>query len=105
MCDLFHSFLSVGSVRTYPRRRAHYDDEVQFAVQSTRDLVEVVVPFMDAHLPPSHKREQYIDWRARLIDHWEHRARRRATCSVEACTNPAKAHGLCRRHLWQLRRQ
>jgi hypothetical protein len=38
--------------------------------------VEVVVPFMDEHLPPSHKRGQYLAWRAELVDYWEHRARR-----------------------------
>lgn len=105
ICELFRRVLAIGSVRTYPRRRPHYDDEVQYYAQSTRELVEVVVPFMDAHLPPSHKREQYLDWRARLVDHWEHRARRRAECSVEDCTSPAKAYGLCRPHLWRLRGQ
>ena len=49
-----------------------------------RELVEVVVPFMDAHLPPSHKRTQYLEWRARLLDHWEHRARG-GPCSVTGC--------------------
>src|SRR5262245_9938993 len=45
----------------------HYDDEVQFTVQATRELVEVVVPFMDAHLPESYKREQYLEWRGAAI--------------------------------------
>ena len=105
MCDLVRSFLGVGHIVRSARRRAHYDDEVQFAVQSTRELVEFVVPFMDAHLPPSHKREQYLDWRARLLDQWEHHARRRAACSIEGCGSPAKAYGLCRPHLWRIRRQ
>jgi hypothetical protein len=78
---------------------------VQFTVQATRDLVEVVVPFMDAHLPPSYKREQYLEWRARLLDYWEHRFRRRKTCVVEDCDAPARAYGYCRRHLWQFRRE
>lgn len=104
-CAAFEALLGVGRVTQSARRKPHYDDEVQFAVQSTRELVEVVVPFMDAHLPASYKRVQYLEWRARLLDHWVHRARRRATCSVDGCTGPAKAHGLCRRHLWQLRRE
>lgn len=105
MCTAFAEFLGVGHVTTALRRKAHYDDEVQFSVQSVRELVEVVVPFMDAHLPPSHKHEQYLEWRARLLDHWEHRARRRATCSIDGCESPAKAWGLCRPHLWRCRRQ
>ena len=79
MCTVLLIVLDVGGVSTSRRRRAHYDDEVQFWVQSIRDLVEVVVPFMDAHLPESHKRRQYLEWRARLLDHWEHRARRGRT--------------------------
>lgn len=105
MCEVVRTFFSVGSVTRSARRRPHYDDEVQYSVQAVRELVEIVVPFMDAHLPPSHKREQHLEWRARLLDHWRHRARRRATCSVNGCTTPAKAHGLRRRHLWQVRRQ
>ena len=76
MCLALQALLGVGRIYRAPRRRPHYDDEVQLSVQSVRDLVEVVVPFMDAHLPESHKRRQYLAWRARLLDHWEHRARR-----------------------------
>ena len=67
VCHLLHAFFVVGSVRTYARRRPHHDDECVFAVQGRRDLVEVVVPFLDAHLPPSHKRDQYEAWRAALL--------------------------------------
>jgi hypothetical protein len=105
MCSVLHECLGVGHVSTYARRKPHHDDEVTFYVVSTRVLVEVVVPFMDAHLPESRKRTQYLDWRARLLDHWEHRARRRATCTFDGCAAPAKAYGLCRPHLWQVRRQ
>ena len=105
MCELLRSVFGVGCLTRSPRRKPHYDDEVQFTVQATRDLVEVVVPFMDAHLPPSYKREQYLEWRARLLDYWEHRFRRRKRCIFEDCDAPARAHGLCRRHLWQVRRQ
>jgi hypothetical protein len=105
MCELFHEVFGVGSIVHSPRRKSHYEDEVQFFVQATRDLVEVVVPFMDAHLPPSYKREQYLEWRARLLDYWEHRFRRRKRCTVDDCDSPAKAYGLCRRHLWAIRRE
>lgn len=105
MCHALRDHLGVGHVTQSPRRKAHYDDEVQFSVQSVRELVEVVVPFMDAHLPESHKRTQYLEWRARLLDLWEHYARRRAVCSIEGCTTPARAYGLCRAHLWQFRRE
>jgi hypothetical protein len=48
--------LGVGHVYTYDRRQTVYDDESVFVVTSLPDLVEVIVPFMDEHLPPSYKR-------------------------------------------------
>lgn len=82
---------------------SHYDDETTFVISSLTDHLDVTIPFMDEHLPPSYKRTQYLDWRARLLDYWEHRARRRRPCSVDGCEVPRRAHGLCRRHLWLLR--
>jgi hypothetical protein len=105
MCELMRDLFGVGIIVHSPRRKSHYDDEVQFTIQATRDLVEVVVPFMDVHLPPSHKRQQYLEWRAALLQYWEHGFRRRKTCVVDDCDVPAKAYGLCRRHLWQFRRE
>ncbi|CAN5650797.1 hypothetical protein BH20ACT1_BH20ACT1_00550 [soil metagenome] len=57
--------LGVGHIIYAPRRQAHYDDEVCFAVRSLPELVGVIVPFMDEHLPPSYKRIQYEVWRTR----------------------------------------
>jgi hypothetical protein len=98
--DLLHAYFGVGQVRVLPRRRPHYDDEVRWTVAALRDLVGVIVPFMDEHLPPSHKRGQYLAWRDALLDHWEHRARRTRTCSVDGCGAPHRAHGWCRHHLY-----
>lgn len=107
MCELFAASLGVGHVYFSPRRKPHYDDEVTFTVQSQKELVEVIVPFMDEHLPESYKRVQYLEWRAKLFDYVEHRARRkgRRPCTVDGCDAPARAHGLCRPHLWEHRRQ
>jgi hypothetical protein len=103
--DLLHEFFGCGTVHWSPRRKPHYDDEVAFAVQKLRDLVEVVVPFMDRHLPPCHKRTQYEAWRAELLHHWEHDARRRRPCTVDGCTAPQRAKGLCRRHYYEAHRR
>ncbi len=100
----FHTFFGVGRIATSPRRKAHYDDEVQYAVGSVHDLIGVIIPFMDEHLPPSHKWEQYLDWRERLFDFWDHRARRawpRRHCSVDGCRNLPRAKGLCRHHYYK----
>lgn len=75
MCLLAHDFLRVGSVTTSAPRRANHTEVVTFAVQSLVDLVEVVVPFMDEHLPPCHKRDQYLSWRKQLLRYWRTSAR------------------------------
>jgi hypothetical protein len=101
MCELVRRFLAIGHVYDTPRRKPHHDDEAAFHATALRELLEVVVPFMDAHLPPSYKREQYVAWRARLLDYWEHRAKRVRPCTVEGCDKPRRAHGLCRHHLYR----
>lgn len=102
-CELLAAFLGVGFLTRSTRRRSHYDDEVSLQVRKLADLAGVVVPFMDEHLPPSYKRVQYERWRAELLVYWEHSARRRRPCTVEGCQEPRRAHGLCRRHLYQER--
>lgn len=99
MCELMHDFFGVGTIVRSARRKAHYDDEVAYRVSAQRELLGVIVPFMDAHLPPSHKREQYLAWRAALLEYWEHDAKRVRACTVEGCDRPRRAHGLCRHHL------
>ena len=105
MCAELADFLGVGHIHWSQRRKAHYDDEVSFAIQSIRDHVAVTIPFMDAHLPDSYKRTQYLPWRSELLDYWAHRAKRRRPCTVEGCDELQRAHGFCRRHLWVFRRQ
>lgn len=100
MCELLRDFLGVGRVRRYARRKAHYDDEAIWVVRSLPELVEVIVPFLDEHLPPSYKREQYLVWRAELMAYWDERARRRRPCTAAGCDEPRRARGLCRRHYY-----
>jgi hypothetical protein len=103
MCDTMKTFFGVGSVRHYPRRKAHYDDEVCYAVRALRDLAEVIVPFMDEHLPPSYKRRQYEAWREQLLDFEANGARQRGrrACEADGCVAPQRAKGLCRHHYFQ----
>ena len=99
-CRWLHRLLGVGFVHSYPRRKPHYDDEVCFAVRALEDLVEVVVPFMDDHLPPSYKRRQFEAWKHELLKYWEDVASRRRPCTVADCEAPQRAKGLCRRHYY-----
>ena len=88
MCEMLLAFFGVGTITGWPRRKEHYDDEVTFGVRSIPELLDVIVPFMDEHLPPSYKRTQYEAWRAQLADYWEHRAKRVRPCTVEGCDTP-----------------
>ncbi len=99
MCETLEDFMGVGHIYDSPRREAHHDDQSTFMILSLRQLINVVVPFMDEHLPPSYKRRQYLEWRARLFDYWEHKAKRVRPCTVDGCEDPRRAHGLCRHHL------
>ena len=105
MCEVLAKYFGAGHIHRSPRRKPHYDDEVSFAIQSMRDHLAVTIPFMDEHLPESHKRTQYLVWRAALVDYWEHRAKRRRPCTVEGCEKPRRAHGYCREHLWTFLKQ
>ena len=101
-CELLRSFFGVGYVYHYPRRQPHYDDEVAFQVCKTADLVNVIIPFMDEHLPASYKREQYTEWRAKVINFWEHDMKRRRPCTVDDCERPQRGRGVCRIHYYAL---
>ena len=81
VCQLLLELFGAGRIVTHRRRRPHFDDEVAFVVTRLGDLVDVVVPFMDAHLPPSHKRQQYEAWRAELLGYWELKVRYSPTAS------------------------
>ena len=97
-CEFLADVFGAGRVSLSPRRQPHYDDEVTFRVDRLSDLIDVVIPFMDEHLPPSYKREQYEAWRAELLDYWAHAAKRRRPCTVDGCEQLRRAKGLCRHH-------
>jgi hypothetical protein len=99
-CHSLQAFFGCGGIFTYARRKLHYDDECTFVIQSLRDHLAVTIPFMDVHLPVSYKREQYLVWRERLLEYWEHDAKRVRECTVAGCTAPRRARGLCRPHLY-----
>lgn len=100
MIDLLHDFFGCGFTTWSPRRRPHYDDEVTFTVKKLRDLVEMVVPFMDEHLPFSYKHHQYLVWRTVLLRYWTEEAVR--TCGVPGCGRTRRGEGLCGGHRYEV---
>jgi LAGLIDADG DNA endonuclease family protein len=101
-CELLQSFFGVGHVYHYSRRQPHYDDFVVFQVRKTADLVHVIIPFMDEHLPSSYKRQQYDAWRCKVLDFWEFGMKRRRSCTVDGCERPQRGRGVCRTHYYRL---
>lgn len=100
MCETMQEFFGCGFIVDSPRRKPHYDDESAYVVRAFPDLTGVIVPFMDAHLPPSYKRSQYERWRDDLLGYWETRAKRVRRCTVDGCDQPRRAKDLCRRHYY-----
>ena len=100
LCMAIRTFFGVGTVMRFDRREDHFDDAVTYQVRKLSDLMEVIVPFMNEHLPPSYKRHQYELWRDHLTTYWETRARRVRACMAEGCNEPRRAYGLCRHHLY-----
>jgi hypothetical protein len=99
--EALHAFLALGRLVEHRRRKPHYQDEVTFVVKALGDLVDVVVPFMDGHLPPSYKRQQYETWRNELLEYWDTKAKRRRPCTADGCEAPRRAKGLCRHHYYE----
>lgn len=105
MCQVVQELLGVGHITQFARRKPHYDDEAAIVVRALPGLVHVVVPFMDEHLPPSYKRNQYEAWRTALLEYREHRAKRVRPCTIEGCERSRRAKGLCRSHYYDAYRR
>jgi len=97
-CQRLSRWFGVGRIYHSARRSPQHADAVVYQVQSLTDLVAVIVPFMEEHLPASHKRDQFEAWSRELLSYVETRARRRGTCGVSSCSRPHRAKGLCRQH-------
>lgn len=100
MCNLAAELIGGGHIYRYRRRRPHFQDEAVFVVQSICELVEHVVPFMDAYLPKSKKRRQYEQWKRQLLAYWNKDASRRRCCTSVGCSRPRRAKRLCRAHYY-----
>lgn len=97
-CNLLQAYFGCGTVHAYARRAPTFDDEVRFQVRRFADLRNVIVPFMDEHLPPSRKRDQFDAWRHELLADATRRSTPPRVCRVEGCGRPHRAKGLCSTH-------
>lgn len=97
-CELLLAYLGVGASTGHLDGRPTRTMPLVSPSAPCLSWCTSLVPFMDEHLAPSYKRVQYEEWRAELLEYWEHRAKRVRPCTVEGCEAPRRAKGLCRSH-------
>lgn len=72
-------------------------------MSSNKAHFAATIPFAERFLPPwSHKRAQFEEWRAALLEyeeaHPQVRKRGPSPCRVPGCEKPVRGQGLCRSH-------
>jgi hypothetical protein len=96
--------LGVGSIGTSLARREGWQPLAQFQVNSMKAHKGRVIPFFDAFLLPSAKRDQFERWRRDLEEYVEQHnvrsVRGRSKCSKDGCERDVRGRGLCRSHYY-----
>ena len=89
-----------------PPARPGWQPTVRFDVRSHRAHRRHTIPFMEAHLLPSHKRQQFEAWRDDLAAYEGAHPTRwgegPSSCSILGCERPVRGRGLCRSHYHQV---
>jgi hypothetical protein len=103
--EALRSFLGFGSIHDQPSRRANWEPESSFQINSRRGHHLATIPLAEAFLLPSNKREQFEAWKAAFTayeeDHPTRYGKGRSPCSVDGCDFPVRGRGLCRRHYYR----
>ena len=107
LLEQLRGFLGFGSICERPPGRPGWQPTSTLMVNSLRAHHAATIPFAEQFLLPSAKRRQFGAWRDALeiyeLEHPTKWGKGRSTCSKPGCTQPVRAHGLCRRHLYQER--
>ncbi len=97
--------LGFGSICLQRSRRLRWQPTTTLTVNSRRAHRLSVIPFMDRHLLPSAKRDQFDQWVAAMDAYdSEHPTRwgmGPSTCRIDGCEKPVRGRGLCRSHYYR----
>jgi hypothetical protein len=96
------AFLGTGNL-VDDRPRGHWSPTSTFSITSFKRHHAATIPFAEAFLLPSQKREQFLAWRDEMADYERTHGVKlgRSICSVEGCPDPVRGRGLCRRHYYR----
>jgi hypothetical protein len=101
--EVLRAFVGGGSIRTEPPRREGWQPTCTLSIGSNRQHLRTTIPFYDRYLVTSAKREQYLDWKAELLDylraHPTQWGKGPSPCRI--CGKPVRGRGLCRSHYYE----
>ena len=105
LLEQIRALLGFGSIHERDGSKPHHLRIAVLSVASITAHRTATIPWLDAHLLLSAKREQYTLWRDALysyeIEHPSQYGKGRSTCSEADCDLPVRGRGLCRRHYYR----
>jgi hypothetical protein len=106
LLEVLAMFLGAGGITDRGAARAGWQPMSTFAVSARVRHRLATIPFAEAFLPMSAKREQFLGWRSSPDDyerlHPSTWGQGRSTCSVEGCLEPVRGQSVCRKHYYRL---
>lgn len=105
LLEALRAVLGFGSIRDAAPARPHWQPMSTLTVNSHYAHRVATIPFADAFLLPTAKREQFERWReafeAYEREHPNPYRRGPSVCTVDGCERRVRGRGLCRRHYYR----
>jgi hypothetical protein len=105
LLEALRRFLGFGSIQHYRRARRHWQPTSVLRIHSIWAQRNTTIPFAEAFLLPCVKRQQFEEWRDRLLAydlaHPNRYGKGPSPCSVPGCEKPVRGRMLCRSHYYR----
>jgi hypothetical protein len=105
LVESLRDFLGAGSITRRGPRRTGWQPTVTLTVSGRRSHHAATIPFADAYLLPSAKRDQFERWLGELAAyesaHPSRYGKGPSTCRILGCERPIRGRGLCRAHYYR----